>query len=186
MRRPRRQTDPGRGGRLACIIRALGLIGVSSDAKMDRVAMPRNLASRPEHGQDKIEADPACWCSEAHPARISTAQIDRIVSVYNSGATITETAWQCQVSVETVRAHLHRRGVPVRSRVVPGAEQMPSIRALRAAGTSFKTMAGQYGCSRGTVCNALQRNQPQAAEPELTVSHSGAAAHAGDAQHASR
>ena len=48
--------------------------------------------------------------------RMSQKTIDQIIEIYSTGATISSIANQLNLGHETVRRHLHKSGIEIRSR----------------------------------------------------------------------
>lgn len=91
--------------------------------------------------------------------RLSEAEIDEMVMVYQAGSSLAQTAKQFGVHWYTVQQHLKRRGVPRRP---PAArkltdEQAQEIKRMHELGVTCNDLALQYGVSIDTIRRELHR-----------------------------
>lgn len=90
------------------------------------------------------------------PKRLSAAVNDQIVADYQTEMGGAEIARKHGITEWTVRHHLHRAGVPLRSNSMTD-EQIELTHQLRANGLSYERIARRVGFSEGTVRNVLKR-----------------------------
>lgn len=88
--------------------------------------------------------------------KLKPAEIDTLCASYEAGASIVALALRFEIYHGTVRAHLTRRGVPIRSCRKPlSAEDRQLVRALRTQGLLYREIAEQLGCSLRSVRRVL-------------------------------
>lgn len=89
--------------------------------------------------------------------KLSLAEIDRLVDGYRRGATIYELAGQLGIHRQTVSAHLHRKGVVMRSRVRVTRALLVRAIELYEAGWSTTDIGKELRLGASTVGKALKR-----------------------------
>ena len=144
-----RPPSEGRGPRPA-----VQLIRSWNPASWDRVA--RVLA---QGLPDKAEDGPVCAPRlRQHQRRLAEAEVDRLVTAYEAGASSSDLARAHKIHIHTVVAHLTRRGVSIRPRrAVLTADKHPELLALKAEGWSNSKIARHFGVSATAVYKSLLR-----------------------------
>ena len=87
--------------------------------------------------------------------RLTQEEVDELVRDYETGATIGELAGRFQVHQHTVSAHLERRGVRRRYRLLDDAA-VEVAAGLYAEGWSLARVGRHFGVQPGTVLRALR------------------------------
>lgn len=88
--------------------------------------------------------------------KLRPAEVDRLCAAYQAGATVTALAKEFRIYHQTVRAHLVRRGVPIRLQPTPiTIDQRDRVFAMRASGMLQREIAAELGCSARSVRRAL-------------------------------
>jgi transposase-like protein len=87
--------------------------------------------------------------------KLSTAEIDKLVQQYKSGATVYELAEQFGIHRTTASLHLHRHGVTLRRRGLDPSQIDHAVR-LYADGQSLARIADRYDVDPSTVHTALR------------------------------
>ncbi len=149
---PGRRLGPRPGGRGPRP--AVQLIRSWNPASWDRVA--RVLA---QGLPDKAEDGPVCAPRlRQHQRRLAEAEVDRLVTAYEAGASSSDLARAHKIHIHTVVAHLTRRGVSIRPRrAVLTADKHPELLALKAEGWSNSKIARHFGVSATAVYKSLLR-----------------------------
>lgn len=89
--------------------------------------------------------------------KLQPAEVDDLIGRYEQGTNLSELARQFDLHFQTVRAHLRRRGVDLRSsHPVLSDEQKLEVRALYAAGLSTYKLGDRFGVDRDTIRRALR------------------------------
>lgn len=91
--------------------------------------------------------------------KLSPAEIDQLVGDYQAGTCLTELGQQCGLHRQTVKAHLERRGVTIRSELpAMTAEQVQAAgRLYEASGLSLAQVATRFEVAPNTLRRALGR-----------------------------
>lgn len=88
--------------------------------------------------------------------KLSAAEIDALCAQYRAGAAINALCEQFDLYHQTVRAHLTRRGVPIRVQPKPlSPDQREQVLAMRASGMLQREIAAKLECSARSVRRAL-------------------------------
>lgn len=89
--------------------------------------------------------------------KLSPAEIDELVAAYEAGTPIAHLSARFGMHRQTVRFHLKRRGVPLRSDTPAlTTAQIDEATKLYATGLSTSKIGGQFGISASTVQKALR------------------------------
>ena len=127
-----------------------------------------NLAKTTQHLIDARE--PASLQADEHIAepgvralhqpnrKLKPAEVEELVRCYEAGASMSVLAKDLDMHFQTVRAHLRRHGVTLRSeQPAVSAEAIDEAVALYAQGWSTYRLGERYEVDRSTVGKALRR-----------------------------
>ena len=97
--------------------------------------------------------------SQARPIRqvdrLNEQKILELVAAYIAGSTVSELVRQYSIHETTVRTHLKRSGVELRTYRKMSPADINRARVLRASGESFAVLASRFGVTASTVHKAL-------------------------------
>lgn len=83
-------------------------------------------------------------------------EVDQLVERYKLGESVNVLARDLEVNCRTISAHLARRGVRTRYRIL-GEEEMANAVRLYERGLSLARVGEHFGVSAGTMLNAFKR-----------------------------
>jgi DNA-binding CsgD family transcriptional regulator len=90
--------------------------------------------------------------------RLTSAESAALVEAYQAGATARELCQEYGISRRTVRAHIHRAGIPLRSRLTfTRAEAKELVRRYLSGETGLE-LGKAFGCSERAIFLELRRS----------------------------
>jgi hypothetical protein len=92
--------------------------------------------------------------------KLTSDQVQELIVLYESGATLNELAAKFEIQRQTVSAHLHRQGVKMRRQGLAGQQVIDSARLYK-DGWSCARIARHFDVNHGTVWLALRANGVQ-------------------------
>ena len=87
--------------------------------------------------------------------QLSTAEVDEVCRLYQSGSTIAQLAEQFRVARKTISAHLRKQGVKTRRPSPMSEEDVRAAIQLYQAGHSLDAVAAELGVNRVTIRKRL-------------------------------
>ena len=97
--------------------------------------------------------------SQARPIRqvdrLNEQKILELVAAYIAGSTVSELVRQYSIHETTVRTHLKRSGVELRTYRKMSPADINRARVLRASGESFAVLASRFGVTASTIRKVL-------------------------------
>ncbi|MFT4035575.1 MAG: sigma factor-like helix-turn-helix DNA-binding protein [Patulibacter sp.] len=97
------------------------------------------------------------------------SEIDELIAAYRAGASMVELGRKHGIHHQTVRAHLRRRGEPVRTRGLEAKYLDEAIRLYEDDGLTLLEIGQRLGASQSAVRRALARKgvtiRPQGRRP---------------------